>query len=71
MRRANCSGHGIHSIAEFTQATRPSVTDDRERIFAIRQQKPRSQIYCDVGSTVYLTCIHGNVRLSLTAINTK
>ncbi len=53
-------GHGIHSIPEFAEATRPEVT-----ICSVfpryAKGSPAPKVYGKVGSKVYLTGIHGRV----------
>ena len=55
-------GHGIHSIPEFAQATRPSLTiASAFNRFALKSPAP--EIFGAVGSKVYLTGIHGNIQV--------
>ncbi|MBI5396202.1 MAG: hypothetical protein HZA91_12975, partial [Verrucomicrobia bacterium] len=55
-------GHGLHSAPEFAEATRPEVTV--ASIFA-RWGKTCTarRVYAKVGSKVYVTGLHGNVRI--------
>lgn len=61
-------GHGLHSAPEFAEATRPEVT-----VASIFERWGRSctarKVYGDVGSKVYVTGLHGNVRIESDGVN--
>jgi beta-lactamase superfamily II metal-dependent hydrolase len=55
-------GHGIHSIPELAEATRPEVTIGSV-FLRYAKGSPAPKVYGKVGSKLYLTGIHGRVQV--------